>query len=109
MKKRRPIFEPGERVRVRLWEEISPLLDELSKTDGCLFMSGMEEFCGKEFTILKPVNTIYDEYRKEMTQTRSPLYVLDRSLCKGNVQAFEQRCDRTCYFLWHEAWLEKRP
>ena len=98
---------PGDTVRVRSREEIACLLDNLSKTDGCLFMPKMWESCGRHFKVVKIVANIYDEYRAEMCRTKIPLYILGQSICNGDMEEFDSRCDRSCYFLWHENWLEK--
>lgn len=76
-------------------------------TDGCLFMPGMARFCGHILRIEKVVNNIYDEYQGKMFQTKNPLYILEQSICDGNSQEFPMRCDRTCFFLWHERWLNE--
>jgi hypothetical protein len=105
--RRRFRFQAGDSVRVRSKEEIRQSLNDLSRTDGCLFMEGMWRYCGGEARIIKPVIFAYDEHLGEMRRTRMPLYVLESAICDGSSGEPELRCDRTCYFLWHEAWLEK--
>jgi len=70
-------------------------------------MPGMAGSCGKTFKVVKVVTNIYDEYRAEMCPTRGPLYILERSICDGDMGELALRCDRSCYYLWHENWLEK--
>lgn len=100
-------FNSEDLVRVRSAKSIYHNLDSLNKRDGCLFMNQMIEYCGQQFKILKVVNNFFDEYRNKMFKTKSPLYILDGLTCDGQVESFEQKCDRTCYFFWHEEWLEK--
>jgi hypothetical protein len=107
MKRRRPLFKAGETVRVRSREEIASLLDSHNKTDGCFFTAQMWQSCGRSFKVIKPVVKVYDEYRAEMCRTKIPLYILERSICSGSQGEFETKCDRSCYLLWHENWLEK--
>jgi hypothetical protein len=105
--KRKFRFQAGESVRVRSKEEIPKFLKDRSRTDGCLFMEGMWRYCGRQIRIVKPVIIAYDEHLGEMRRTRAPLYVLEGAICDGPSERPESRCDRTCYFLWHEEWLER--
>jgi hypothetical protein len=104
---RKPKFAAGEAVKVRPKQEISKSVDSLGKLDGCLMMGQMWEFCGQRFKILKVVDNFFDEYQYRMYKVRSPLYILDGLICNGVVKSFEHKCDRSCYILWHEDWLEK--
>jgi len=106
MKRRRPRYQSGAAIRVKSRHEISALLDELGRTDGCRFMPAMSRFCDQQIRIVKAVSTIYDEHRAEMCGTRAPLYILEGALCDGDGAEFDVRCDRSCYFLWHEDWLD---
>ena len=103
---RKPKFAPGDTVKVRSRQEISKSVDSLGTLDGCLMMNQMWEFCGQGFKILKVVNNFFDEYQYKMYKVRSPLYTLESLICNGVVQSFEHKCDRSCYILWHEDWLE---
>jgi hypothetical protein len=102
----RTLYKPGDIVRVRSRKEIAPYLDDFAKADGCLFMPRMACSCGKTYKVVKVVNNFYDEYRAEMYPTRVPLYILERSICDGDMGELALRCDRSCYYLWHENWLE---
>jgi len=102
-----PKFSIGDNVRVRSKEEILRNLSPINKLEGCLMMDQMWQFCGKGFKILKVVNNFFDEYQYKMYKVRSPLYILEGLICDGVVKSFEHGCDRSCYILWHEDWLEK--
>jgi len=102
-----PKYSIGDNVRVRSKEEILRSLSPLNKLEGCLIMDQMWEFCGQGFKILKVVNNFFDEYQYKMYKVRSPLYILEGLICSGTVNSFEHKCDRSCYLLWHENWLEK--
>lgn len=97
-------LKPGDKVRVREWSEIRRTLDERRCCDGLLFCTEMEEYCGKENTILKKVHKIIDYYNKGV-RTFKKTYILDKVICKGNKDYPE--CDRMCFFFWKEQWLEK--
>lgn len=98
-----PKFAIGENVRVLKKEKISQTLNLDNKLDGCLFMDQMWQFCGQEF---KVINVVKHIYYKKMLKIRAPLYMLEGMICNGSVGAFDLSCDRKCYFLWHENWLE---
>jgi len=102
-----PKLKAGDIVIVRPAESIRRSLDNFNKVDGCLFMNQMWEYCGQEYKALKVVNNFFDEYQDKMYKTRSPLYILDGIICDGIADEFQHRCDRSCYLLWHEEWLEK--
>jgi hypothetical protein len=106
MKKRHPRFRPGNILRVRAWAEIAARLDGSGKTDGCLFTAAMRQFCDQHIRVVKTVVTVYDEHRAEMCRTRVPLYILEGAICNGDAGEWRQRCDRSCYYLWHEDWLD---
>jgi hypothetical protein len=103
----KPKFEAGDAVKVRPRQEISKTLNPVGRLDGCLMMDQMWEFCGQGFKILKVVDNFFDEYLYKMYRVRSPLYILEGLICNGVVKLFEHTCDRSCYILWHEDWLEK--
>jgi len=98
-----PKFDISEKVRVRKKEKIAQTLDINKKLDGCLFMNQMCKFCEKEF---KVINIVRNVYYKKMLKTKKPLYMLQGVVCNGSSDEFGERCDRKCYLLWHEDWLE---
>ena len=102
-----PKYSIGDNVRVGSRERISQGLDSFNRLDGCLMMDQMWEFCGQGFKILKVVNNFFDERQYKMYKVRSPFYILEGLICNGMVDSFPERCDRSCYLLWHEKWLEK--
>ena len=102
---RKPRFRPGSFVRVHSKERITELLDAIPRLDGCLFMDQMWEYCGRELRIEKVVTNLFDERRCRMYKARVPLYILEGSICRGEAEGFERRCDHSCYFFWHEDWI----
>lgn len=99
-------FHVGDVVEVRSKEEISKGLDSANKLDGCLMMKQMWDYCSRRFRVLKVVENLFVEYRYKMFRSRAPLYILDGLICNGAIDESELRCDRSCYLLWHEKWLE---
>lgn len=97
---------PGDRVIVRSRKEIQSMLDKEEKLDGCRFMRGMYDHCGKTYRVLKNVDSFFDEARKKMVRARQ-LVILDGATCSGSQRLFVNTCDRNCFFFWHKAWLQK--
>ena len=106
IKRRKPKFAVGQRVRIAESDKIYPTLDSDKKLDGILFMNQMAQYCGKELSIIKVVKTF--EYKKLILNTKIPIYMLEGLMCDGNSELLEEKCDLSCYFRWHENWLEKR-
>lgn len=100
-------YKVGDRVKIRSSGKIQQSLNPLNQLDGCLFMDQMWNYCGNEYRIIKAVEHIFDEYDLKMYKCLSTLYLLDGIICDGNIPSFEHKCDRSCYLLWHEMWLEK--
>jgi hypothetical protein len=105
-KSRVPRYKVGDIVKVRDADHISKTLDSFFKCDGCLFTEQMWKYCEKDFRIIKVVKHFFDEHKQKMFRSRFPLYILEGLICDGKVEAFEQRCDHSCFLLWHEAWVE---
>lgn len=101
-----PKFSVGEIVQVRTREEISQGLDPLGRYEGCLMMEQMWRYCEQSYRVQKIVNVLLDEYRNKMFNTKSPLYLLEGLICNGIVESYEYQCDRSCYYMWHEDWIE---
>lgn len=69
-------------------------------------MNRMFSFCSQTYQVKKTVHNFFDEYRYKLYKTGLPFYILDGLLCDGADEPSHQQCDRSCYFLWHEDWLE---
>jgi hypothetical protein len=102
-----PRFSEGDIVHIRAKEKIADGLDQYNEHEGCLMMEQMWEYCGKNYKVIKVVQNFFDEYKYTMYKVRSPLYILDGLICNGISKAFDRKCDRSCFLLWHEEWLEK--
>lgn len=100
-----PLHHEGELVRIRKREEILSTLDATSSADGCLFMTQMWGLSGTTHRVKKIVNNYFDEHTLKMYRCGAPLYLLDGLICDGE-GVFGGRCDRSCFLLWHEQWLD---
>lgn len=100
-------FSVSDLVRVLPKEHIALSLDHNDKLDGCLFMPQMYQYCNQQFKIVKIVKNIYLDHDRKMIRCRAPFYLLKGLKCNESSDIFPHKCDRTCYLLWHEKWLEK--
>ena len=98
------VLKPGDVVRVRSKQEILSTLDGWRRYRGCRFMEEMWKYCGGEYRVLKRVNHILDEKNVKLRRCKD-MVILDGLICGGSWPFKE--CDRSCYFFWKEAWLEK--
>ena len=95
----------GDMVRVRSLEEIQRTLDEDGRYQGgMLFIDEMAKYCGGTYRVLKRINKVFDSLAWKMKKSHD-IVILDGVFCHGYGQYKE--CDRTCFFFWKEAWLEK--
>lgn len=102
-----PKYTANTLVKIKAHEDIASGLDPLNHLDGCLMMEQMWRYCGQEHKIIKVVDHFFDEYRQKMFKAGKPFYILENLICEGTVDTFNYKCDRSCYFLWHEDWLDK--
>jgi hypothetical protein len=96
-------LQPGEFVRVRTKEEILATLDRSGRNRGLVFNVEMLEYCGKTLRVLKRVEKMINEKTNKMRQLSNTV-ILEGSLCDGKEHG---GCQRNCYNLWREIWLEK--
>jgi hypothetical protein len=105
--KKSPKFATGDTVMVKSRESIVKLIQPENKLDGCLFMEQMWDYCGNTYTVLKVVDYFYNDRQKRTFRPRAPLYLLEKIICNGDAGQLPSKCDRGCFILWHEDWLEK--
>jgi len=94
-------LKPGELVRVRPEPEILATLDKCDQHKGLAWMPMMRDCCGKEFKVYKRVQKIVLESTGEIRKLKNTV-LLESAICNGIYG-----CDRSCFFFWKEAWLER--
>jgi hypothetical protein len=100
-------LKAGDIVRVRSKEQIMQTLDENKRLEGCYFRSDMWQYCGGEYKVFKRVDYFFDESSSKMRKARN-MVLLEGLYCSGELPMyFKHRCDRSCFFFWKDAWLEK--
>jgi len=97
---------PGDTVQVRSRAEIKRLLAGGGKARGCSFTHEMYKYCGREFRVLKSVETFFDESKQKMCKCRNTV-LLDGAVCSGRQRLYFMKCDRNCFFFWQTVWLKK--
>lgn len=81
---------------------IRSTLDHHGKLSGLLFLPAMVPYCGKQFTVFRRMETMYQEESRKVLRLKNTV-MLDKVYCDGLLM----RCDRACYFFWREAWLKR--
>jgi hypothetical protein len=99
-------FSAGEIVQVRPLQQIRAMLDDKGCTDRLTFIPGMERYCGREMKVLKRVYFMFDE-RAWRLLSLTDTYLLEGAICDGRGHFGAEGCDRSCYYFWKSAWLEK--
>jgi hypothetical protein len=97
-------LRPGDWIRVRSEEEIRSTLNPTGHLGGLKFMPEMWRFCGQELKVFKRVQKILLDTTGEMRTINRPTYYLESAYCDG---AFHGGCDKSCFLLWREEWLER--
>jgi hypothetical protein len=103
-------LKPGERVRVKHYEEILTTLDCHNKNRGLLFDAEMVPYCGREFTVLKRVGKILDERTGSMVSMKRDCIILDGVVCQSlytECKYCPLFCPRSIYSYWREIWLDR--
>ena len=101
-------LQAGEVVRVKSLEDIETTLDANGRCQGLAFMSHMADHCGGTYVVHKRVRRFFDERTRQMLKLRN-VVVLKTVYCeppRGDIHEYAG-CDRTCFFFWKDAWLER--
>jgi hypothetical protein len=96
-------LRPGELVEVKSENEIIKTLDEKRRHNGLMWLVGMSKCCGKNYRVLKRVETIRLEGKPETRRMKNTV-LLEGAMCDGSEY---YGCDRSCFYFWHEAWLRR--
>jgi hypothetical protein len=96
--------EDARYARIRAPEAIAETLNLLGLRDGLMFMPQMARHAGQRVRVLHEVSRVY-EYDRSLRTTR-PFYILEDLRCSGAAQGDDGPCDRACWMIWHEDWLE---
>lgn len=96
-------LQPGDWVEVKSEEEILGMLDKDLKYKGLRWMAGMNKHCGKQYRVLKRLETMLLESTGEYRKVKNTV-LLEGAMCDGSPF---NGCDRSCFFFWREAWLKR--
>ncbi len=99
-------FFAGDRVTVRLPQEILSTLDSNGALDGHPFMPEMLDYCGKTFRVHRRVEKTCVDVEPPIESNRrfakNDVVTLEGLRCDGSGH---DGCKRGCRIYWKEAWL----
>jgi hypothetical protein len=99
-------FFAGDRVAVRLPQEILSTLDSTGTLDGHPFMPEMLDYCGKTFRVHRRVEKTCVDVEPPVESNRrfakNDVVTLEGLRCDGGGH---DGCKRGCRIYWKEAWL----
>jgi hypothetical protein len=99
---------PGERVRVRAFEDIVATLDTRSRNRGLLFdTQEMRLACRRTFRVRSRIERIIDERTGEMMRFSNRCVTLEGLYCTGETTQNRLFCPRAIVPYWREIWLER--
>ena len=96
-------LQPGELVEVKSKEEILSTLDFTGRNRGLVFNAEMLKYCNKKYRVFRRVDKMISEKTHKMRKIANTV-ILEGSMCDGKTHG---GCQRTCYCLWREIWLER--
>jgi hypothetical protein len=100
-------LQPGEWVRVRTPEEITPTLDKNGFNRGLSFDREMLQLCGQTFRVKARVTNLIAESTGRMVTIKRDAIILEGGVCSGECSTGRWFCPRQIYAYWREAWLER--
>ncbi len=100
-------LRPGERVRVRNYQDILATLNERSHNRGMYFDPEEVPFCGGTYEVLRRVEKIIDERTGKMLHLKGDAIILKGVVCEARYAKCRRFCPRSIYPYWRELWLER--
>jgi metal-dependent hydrolase (beta-lactamase superfamily II) len=97
-------LKTGDWVRVRSLKEIAEIVNHWKQVKGCAFMPEMAKYCGTTQRVLKSMKRFVDE-RDLLIKKSNGIILLEGIMCEGTEDF--GRCDRSCFRVWREEWLER--
>lgn len=102
-------LQPGDRVRVRPYEEIKATLDADGRFESLAYIAAvMNRYCGGTYTVRRRVNRFFDERTYRMLRMKRTV-ILDTVFCEpeAHLDCEWAGCERCCFLFWKEGWLER--
>jgi hypothetical protein len=100
-------LQPGDKVRVKSYEQILSTLDTNNKNRGLFFDAEMVPYCGRSFQVLQRVTKIVDEKTGRMMEFKNPCIILEGAVCEARYSECRLFCPRAIFSYWREIWLER--
>jgi hypothetical protein len=101
-------LRPGEKVRIRKFDQIHQTLDINGKYQGLAFTPAQTKYCGGNYVVLKRVEKAFNEKTGKLFKMKDTV-LLDNVVCDGQsgMRLEWDGCDRHCLLWWKEIWLER--
>jgi len=100
-------LQPGERVRVKPYEDIVKTLDCNYRNRGLYFDGEMVPFTEREYEVERRQSQIIDERTGKMVRFKTDAIVLKDVVCEARYAICRRFCPRAIYPYWREIWLER--
>ena len=100
-------LRPGDRVRVKSYDEILATLDREDKNRGLKFDSEMMLYCGTEQIVRSKVDRIVDDRTGRILGLPNDCFILENVVCRAVCSRNRLFCPRALFPYWREIWLEK--
>jgi hypothetical protein len=100
-------LQPGERVRVKPYNEILKTLDGNYRNRGLYFDGEMVPFTEREYEVERRQKQIIDERTGKMVRFKTDAIVLKDVVCEARYAICRRFCPRAIYPYWREIWLER--
>jgi hypothetical protein len=102
-------LQPGERVRVKSYDEILATLDGSNNNRGLSFDAELVPFCGRVYRVKSRITKFINEKTGTMSTMKTPAIILEGVWCQARYSECRMFCPRSIYSWWREIWLERIP
>ena len=100
-------LQPGERVRVKQFDEVLATLNTDNKNRGLCFDAEAVPYCGGEYRVRSRLNKFIDEKTGKLITLKSSSILLEGVWCRSRYSECRMFCPRSIYSWWREIWLER--
>lgn len=101
-------LKPGDRARVKSYDQILDTLDQNNKTRGMLFDAEEVPYCGRTMVVRSRTDKIVDECTGRIIPIQSGgAVLLEGGCCPGWYSYRRMFCPRGVFTFWRESWLER--
>ena len=100
-------LQAGELAEVRSRDEILRTVNRKLRHRGLSFDVEMMPYCGKQYRVLRRVDSLIDDRTGKMRHPRFACLILENVICGGCLSRDRMFCPRSIFPYWHEVWLKR--